>query len=117
MDTSDLAAIGLLLTGIGLLINSYQIWQTKQVALGQFLLQFDEMFIAHAAVHHSLRSDGKWAHNIDPEDMKEVEAYVGLLERLGVLVDKGVIDKDIARDLYGYRVRNVVRNPSIHSTL
>src|SRR5690606_15993470 len=82
--------------------------------------QFDQMFIPYRDVQRSLFPSGPWSEGLGPspgEEMADTEDYIGLLERLAVLIEKGVIDKDVADRLYGYRVRHILQNQVIRMTI
>lgn len=92
----------------------------ENFAFGQFLLQLDEAFRHHQSVHLKLRPGGGWAK--DPEqrptntELPEVEAYMGLLERVMIMIDLGLLRADIVERLYGYRVGNIWANRRIMKT-
>lgn len=119
-----LTTIGLILSGLGLLGTAYglhqaskQIEQSRRVALGEFLLNLDTQFRQHQTVHTALRPGGKWASgNSGPtngEEWSKVEAYMGLFERINILVEKEILDAETVKRLYSYRVANIVANPII----
>jgi hypothetical protein len=113
---SVIAGIGVVLTGIGLIFAGYQLRDSRRVAQGEFLLQLDEMFRHHQEVHLALRQ-GDWSDGVSgPETNEEwaaVDAYMGLFERVYILIERKIIDKEIVDRLYGYRVRNIVTNDPI----
>lgn len=120
-----LASIGLLLTGFGLVGTAIALYQTRKqaeqaqkVTLGQFLLDLDEKFSHHQDAHVALRPGGKSANEdagpVTAEEWAQVEAYMGLFERINILIDKNILDADTVDRLYGYRVNNIVANPVIN---
>lgn len=138
--TSDVAtAIATLVTGIvtavGVAVAIFaglyarkQLLTGQKIAYGDFLLRLDEAFRQYKAVHTKLRPGGEWSlvgpdgklrEKVDgpkfPEDGPAVEGYMGLFERVQVLLEKGLIDDiDVVERLYGYRLFNIVENPNIY---
>lgn len=118
MDFQNFATIlGLIITGIGLIYAGIQLRDVKKIARGEFLLRLDEMFREHQDVHTRLRPGGMWATNekepSSVEDWVAVEKYMGLFERISVLIDDGIVDLATIDRLYGYRVFNIVANKVI----
>lgn len=111
--------IGLILTAIGLFYAGFQINASKKIARGEFLLRLDEMFKQHNEVHVSLRPKGKWADkktgpkSDSSEDWAAVEQYMGLFERINILVEDKIVSIEIIDRLYGYRVTNILNNDII----
>jgi hypothetical protein len=109
--------IGLALTAIGLIYTGSQIHGSKKVARGEFLLHLDEMLQKHNDVHIRLRPGGEWAKgNTGPKNNEEwaaVERYMGLFERVNILVEDKIIDIDTIDRLYGYRIINISENKVI----
>lgn len=121
MDIDTFAAIGtavgLILTGFGLILAVLQMRNSRKVALGEFLLHLDEMFFQHQEVHIALRPGGKWAndnnHPNGAEEWAMVEDYMGLLEQVYILIDQGMIDADIIERIYKFRLINIVAHDTI----
>ncbi|MCB9102631.1 MAG: hypothetical protein H6633_00065 [Anaerolineales bacterium] len=65
-----------------------------------------------------LRPGGIWSDGesgpTSPADWVAVEKYMGLFERVKVLIDNGLVDIDTIDKLYGYRVINIVANKVIY---
>ncbi len=125
-------AIGLLLAAWGLkyaagqLVESRKVAEeskrvaeeSKRIAQGEFLLRLDEMLRHHDRVHRRLRPRGEWGQRGGPspddgEAWADIESYMGLFERIKVLIDNGIIDRGIVDRLYGYRVSNIIDNDII----
>jgi hypothetical protein len=116
---------GLMLTGVGLIFAGWQLRASykqlqisQRIAGGNFLLQFDEiLFQQHNEVHKRLRPGGEWAGSkggpTSQEDRVAVERYMGMFERIKVLVDDKLLDLDAVERFYGYRIQNIVANPVI----
>lgn len=108
---------GLVLTALGLIYTGYQISESKKVARGEFLLHLDEILQQHNDTHIRLRPGGNWANGKSgPKNNKEwvaVERYMGLFERVNILVEDKIIDIDTIYRLYGYRVINISENKNI----
>jgi hypothetical protein len=118
MDLQNIATvIGLVMTGIGLLYAGIQLRASKKIARGEFLLRLDEMFQQHREVHTHLRPGGIWAGTgkgpASVENWVAVEKYMGLFERIKVLIDDGIVDLATIERLYGYRIFNIVANDVI----
>ena len=117
MTDGALTLVGLMLTCMGLLYTAEQIRRARNVSQAEFLLRLDEQFREHLDVHIKLRPRGDWCkQGYGPEtreDWVAVEMYMGLFERIYVLVDSKVISKEIINHLYGYRLTNIVKNETI----
>jgi hypothetical protein len=117
-----ISAIGLFLTAAALFYAGKQFKASQRVSAGDFLLRVDEMlFTQHNDVHTFLRPGGKWAGGViapsSPEEWNMVERYMGMFERVKVLMDDGLLDVDVDVDaderFYGYRIRNIIANQEI----
>ncbi len=114
------AISGLLTIAVGV----FALWYTsKQVklgrdqrrhvprsALGQFLLQLDEAMQRHQAAHLNLRPGGEWHNTTDrPADneMPAAIAYMGLFERIKIMIDLKLVPANVVNRLYGYRIGNI----------
>lgn len=120
------AISGLLTVAVGVFALWYADKQVKlgrdqrgyasSLALGQFLLQLDEAFQRHQAVHLNLRPGGQWYGTTDrpaDKEMAEAIAYMGLFERIKVMIDLKLLPADVVNRLYGYRVGNIWSNDRI----
>lgn len=120
MTDGELTLLGLFLTSLGLLYTGEQIRRAKNIAQADFLLKLDDHFQHHLIVHSKLRPSGEWSTpGAGPKSTDEwilVEKYMGLFERISVLVDSGIISKKIINRLYGYRIGNIIHNEIIYQT-
>jgi hypothetical protein len=107
-------AVGALMTTIGLLYAGIQLRASRKIARGEFLLQLDELFHPYNEVHTKLRPGGEWSSGhkgpVTVEEWVSVERYMGLFERIKLLIDDGIIDLDTVDRIYGYRVLNIISN-------
>jgi hypothetical protein len=113
---SMVAGVGLVMTAKGLKYAAGQLEQTKKLARGEFLLRLEELFQDHFETHKRLRRGGEWSGDEGPstgEEWSEVEKYMGLFERINVLVKDDIINLDYVDYFYGYRILNIARNPVI----
>ena len=88
----------------------------SSLALGQFLLQLDEAFERHQVAHLSLRPGGQWHGTSDrptDDEMPTAITYMGLFERIKIMIDLRLLRPDIVNRLYGYRVGNIWVNDRI----
>jgi hypothetical protein len=118
MSTGDvLALIGVLVAVAGLIYAGRQLRDAKHSARGEFILALDGRFDQHAVTHGRLRPGGDWSDgNKGPTsaaDWVSVESYMGLFERVDILVREGLISLSMVDDLYGYRLVNIVKNKVI----
>jgi hypothetical protein len=110
-----IALLGFIGAVISILYAARQLRDSKRSAQGNFLLRFDEMLDRHDAVHKRLRPGGDLAsgETIAPGDWPAIERYMGLFERIKILIDDGFIDLDAFDRLYGYRIDNITNNKQI----
>ena len=110
-------AVASIIAAIGLIYVGKQLKASKKIARAEFLLRLDELFREHTEVHVRLRPGGDWAsESKGPESNEEwaaVERYMGLFERIKVMIDDGIVDLDTVDKLYGYRVFNIANNTII----
>ena len=89
-------AIGVLLVVPGIVYAGLQLRATQKVASGDFLLRLDGLLTEHNDVHTRLRPGGLWAKpGSGPQSVQDwvaVERYMGLFERIYVLIGSGIID-------------------------
>jgi hypothetical protein len=114
---SIVAAVGLVMAALGVKYAARQMEQTKKLARGEFLLRLEELFKDHIETHRRLRPGGEWSQNTGPTtnaEWSDVERYMGLFERINVLVNDEIIALDYVDHFYGYRILNIARNPVIN---
>jgi hypothetical protein len=91
-----------------------QLGSSRDVALGQLLLTFDELLLQSYCVHKALhpRSTTGWTVRNPPsaDEQIRLELYMGLFERLWLLAERHIVPIEIVKSLYSYRVRNLVNN-------
>jgi hypothetical protein len=120
------AVVGAPLAAAALLVGARQLVRGRRASEAQFLLSLDDAFRHHVDTHMKFRPAsteppdvvGGWCgpEAIGPEtdeDLADVEAYMGLFERVNVMIDRGLIDADVVDRLYGYRVGNLLSNPRV----
>jgi hypothetical protein len=111
--------VGALLAGIGLLFTGWQISQSKRIARCDCLLHLEELLAKHTDINMRLRPSGDWGDGENgPKSDKEwadVEAYMGLFERVNALIDEGIIGIEYVEYFYGYRITNLANNAEIRS--
>lgn len=97
-------------------ITAWQMRLAAKVARATLWLEFRKMLSEYQDVHVNLRPQGKWYGSTSapsPQELPRVEAYLGLLEHGKKILDDGLIDWGTFRDLYAYRLRNILANPVI----
>lgn len=110
-----ISALGLMLTAAGLFYAGRQYRNSQRVAEADFLLRLDEMlFSQHDSVQKLLRPGGKWADGANApsstEEWSMIESYLGMFERIKMMLDCGLLEIDAIERFYGYRIRNIVTN-------
>jgi len=114
---SIVAPVALIMGALGVKYAAPQMEQTKKLARGEFLLRLEELFNDHIDTHKRLRPGGEWSENAGPTtnaEWSDVERYMGLFERINVLVNDGIVALDYVDQFYGYRILNIARNPAIY---
>jgi hypothetical protein len=108
---------GVLVAGVGLTFAGLQLKAAQTVAKGQFLLSLGPPFRDYVALHARLRAGGQWwaSEERQPsnEDWAELEQYMGLFERMWILVQDNSLDLGVVDRLYAYRLGNIVKNDHI----
>lgn len=115
--------LGTVATFAGAFFVVRQIRDTKKIAAGEFLLNLDEKFrveeyqdlnnqlsIQNADWHplKQLMNGDKVMH--DGFNFDILFTYMGLFERIKILIDTGTLDIGVVNRLYGYRVHSIVKN-------
>lgn len=117
MDADFLTALGLLLTGVGLLYAARQLRISRKIARGEFLLRLYELVQQYNDVHAALIGNGRWANGIEgprsDQEWARVDLYMGLLESLQILIEDGFLDAKTVDRLYGHRVVALMDNEVI----
>lgn len=75
-------------------------------------------------IHQKLRgASGAWSPNMSIEDFKnkdtwrKIDNYIGIMELINILIDKGVISYENFNSQFGYRVKNIYDNPEVMNYL
>jgi hypothetical protein len=112
-----ISAVGVAGAVAGLWYGALQLRHTRSSARASFLLDLDSSFAQHVEVHRLLRPGGAWAGTgkgpTTADEWIAVEDYMGLFERIEVLIEGGVLVASLVDRLYGYRVSNIVANPVV----
>jgi hypothetical protein len=113
---ADVGAVALpVVTGAGLLFVWQQIRSARQVARSQFLLDLDRRLRDHGVVAFDVRS-AAWKPKDEAEGF-DLARYMGLIERIAILVDDGILDLSTTRKLYGWRMRWLIANECVRQDL
>lgn len=122
LSLNDWAAIaqvaGTLVATVGLAYAGGQLRKSHKDTHGQFLLQLDEHFSQHNGTHVRFFKGGDWFDGTSgprtPEEWAAVARYLGLFERVNLLVKQRILDIPTVYRLYGYRLGYLLGNPAIH---
>jgi hypothetical protein len=112
------AALGVPVAAIALVVAAYQLTGQRRATEAQFYLSLDDAFRSHDATHRKFRPGGLWAGKTaagpeTAEQWADVESYMGLFERVNVMIEDGLIDAERFDHLYGYRVGNILSNSHV----
>jgi len=109
------AMCGLLVALGGFYYAGRQLLHSQRSAQGTFLLDLEELLRQHDDVHRQLDSPTgrKWLPS--DQDWPAIEAYMGVFERIQLLVERRILDIETVDRLYSYRVINIVLNDHIRS--
>ncbi|TSD89991.1 hypothetical protein FFK22_004085 [Mycobacterium sp. KBS0706] len=109
--------IGLPLLGLQLRNSSIQEERIENTTKAQLLLELRAITHNYQNVHCNLRPHGLWSKSIylpnTVEDWCLVETYMGVFEHVEGLIEKDLISIDEFRDLFQYRLHNLLSNPRI----
>lgn len=114
--------VAALATVAGIVFIWWQIREARKQTKGQFLLQLDDHFKSLEAVHQLLSGVDEWNpdepsnHSLNVGRI-ELNQYMGLFERIEVLIEDGVIDISLFYRLYGYRLYLILKNEVIYMPL
>jgi hypothetical protein len=86
---------------------------TARTNRARFWLDLRSAFGRHDEIHRKLHPRGDWAYGRRPptaEEQFQVEAYMGLFEHCEIMLGKNLIDEQTFREIYRYRLVNLVEN-------
>jgi hypothetical protein len=101
--------MGVIVAATGLWYAGKQLHDSRAIAKADFLLRLDERFDQHNDIRVRLYG-GKWKETDDHAQMAALVSYMGLFERIKILVDGGTIDISTVDRLYGSRLAQIVRH-------
>jgi hypothetical protein len=116
-EWADLATIlGAIVGVVAIVYTASQIRQNTRAHRAEFWLTLRGMLTEHQTIHRQLR-DYEWsnddAHYPSEEEWAQLEAYMGLMEHCEIMLEDGMLDWLTFRDVYGYRIRLILKNPLI----
>jgi hypothetical protein len=100
-----------LVAAAGLLYTGKQSELTRKATAAQLLLQVDEALREYDETSHGLRN------GLLQGDEFEVLQLMGAMERLHVLVSKGLVDANEIDDLHGWRLEALLNNEKVRAYL
>jgi hypothetical protein len=107
------ALCGLLVALGGFYYPGRQLLHSQRSAQGSFLLDLEHVMRQHDEVHRKPDSPAgkRWAP-LD-EEWPAIEAYMGVFERIQLLVEEKILDLETVDRLYSYRMISIIRNDHI----
>lgn len=115
---ADLASlVASVVTVITLYFIYVQVQDAKKAAQGDVLLRLHEMFMSHNPIHRKLTKSGWKPTEDDGLDEVDLYNYLGLFERLKILMDRGMIGIREVEKLYWYRVNNLLLNEYVRGQI
>ena len=87
--------------------------ESKRANQMQALISFDQMLDNYHHVHSALRPGGDLTNQkeLTHKQKVDIERYMGLFERAKVLEDDNFLPIERFRNLYGYRLKNLAKQP------
>jgi hypothetical protein len=112
----DIATIaGVCIAVLSLAFTAFNTRLTSRSNRARFWLELRDRFARHEEVHNKLRG-GAWTHGGAPvtgEEWASLEAYMGLFEHCEAMLEQSLIDGKTFKEIYGYRLYNIVANDVI----
>lgn len=111
-----LKVVGAVVGVSSLLVTAINTGTNIKTNRAKFWLDLRDCFSRHDRVHRLLRPGGLWAKGDGPnnsEDWADVEAYMGLFEHCEIMLKERLIDEKTFKEIYDYRLRNIVGNKAI----
>ena len=109
---ADLATIAaVLFAGAGLLYTGKQLELTRKATGAQLLLQVDDIFREQDETIKRLREGSLKG------DEFEVQRVMGTMERLHILVVKGLVEPEEIDDLHGWRLEALLDNEHVRAEM
>lgn len=104
--------LGFLVSASSLVFTALTARRTALTNRAKFWLELRSSFERHDEIHRKLHPRGDWKNPRPPsaEEQFQVEAYMGLFEHCELMLDQGLIDEKTFRELYRYRLKNLVAN-------
>ena len=109
--TLIIATIGVFIALITLLIGLRQFYYKRNVEEAKFWLELRNSFKQHDYVHINLRNTENW--EIKEDDWAKIDAYLGQLELIYVFLERKLINVEILKSQYAYRIANIIENDEI----
>ena len=113
-EIRDLATIvGVLIGVASLVFAAINTRLNARTNRAKFWLDLRSAFSRHDEIHRKLHPLGDWAgdrRSPTADEQFQVEAYMGLFEHCEIMLEKGLIDEQTFREIYRYRLLNLVRN-------
>lgn len=126
MTLQDWGNLGQLIEAIaavvGLIYIGLQVRAAHKTSKGQFLLSLDDKVRQYDDVHRKLLNESWYPSNKvnmskGEPDKINLHSYLGLFERIKILIDDKSISLQEVRRLYGYRVQVIVFNRGAYEEL
>jgi hypothetical protein len=108
--------IGVSVAAVALVIAAVQSRMSRAIARGDFLLRLDETKREHDDIHQQLQS-GAWTTGKPTpagDERGRLLRYLGLFERIKVLIDSSVVDGATIDKFYGYCLNLILWNEGAH---
>jgi hypothetical protein len=116
-EAKDIATlIGVIVAALSLVFTAINTRINARTNRARFWLDLRSQFSSHDDVHRRLRPGGSWADGKGPKESEEwacTEAYMGLFEHCEIMLSQGLIDEKTFREIYAYRLSNIVANDTI----
>jgi hypothetical protein len=88
-----------------------------KIARGEFLLHIDEMLLRYHRGIYLRLYPGDPSLLAFPRDYPAMVMYMGLFERIKRLCDDRILDIGLINKLYGYRIDDIIANPTVYQEL
>lgn len=118
MPVKDIAEIaGIAVAVVALVLSLVGMWRTRKIERAKFWLDLRDRLAKFHDLHVALCPGGEWDGDkgcpATNREWRQLEAYMGLIEHCGRMIDDWLLDWETFEQIYGYRIRNIARNPYI----